>query len=314
MDRGHRSQPELVRGEVDLAALRKVRDRLATSSPANTRLALDGDWRHFEAWCSTARRRALPASAETAELYAVHCAEKLGHRTGTIERRLWAVARIHKGAGHPSPLRDRVRAVLSGLARERGREQRAKAAITVAELRKMVATLSGRTFAGARDRALLLVGFSTGLRSAELAALDVSDVRVLKRGAEVRVGRGKSDQEGRGRTIGVVRGSGSLDAVGALECWLRRRGRAPGPLFGVSAKWVWCVVKAGAAAAGLDPRRYGAHSLRAGMITALDEAGVSLPAIMARSGHRSFDVVARYVRRRDAFTADPLARRTGTAR
>jgi len=178
----------------------------------------------------------------------------------------------------------------------------------------MVATLDGRTFAGARDRAILLVGFSIGVRSAELAALRLEDVRIVKRGAEVRIGRGKSDQEGRGRVIGVMRGKGALDAVGVLESWLRRRGSAPGSLFDISPKWVWCVVKAAAAAAGLDAKRYGSHSLRAGMITALDEAGVSLPSIMARSGHRSFDVVSRYVRRRDAFVADPLAKRTGTHR
>lgn len=259
-------------------------------------------------------RKALPASSETVELYAVHCAADLKHRTGTIERRLWSVARVHRDAGLPSPLRESVRAVMGGLARELGREQRGKAAITIAELRKMVATLDPRSFSGARDRALLLVGFSIGVRASELAALDVADVRVLKRGAEVRVGRGKSDQEGRGRVIGIVRSSGSLDAVGAIEGWLRKRGRAPGPLFDISSRWVWVVVKAAAKAAGLDAKRYGSHSLRAGMITALDQAGISLPAIMARSGHRSYDVVSRYVRRRNAFTTDPLARRAGSSR
>jgi integrase len=324
MDRSHRSEPAPPAGDaeqlalfdlgVDMAALRKLRDRLTASSPENTRLALDGDWRHFLEWCVSAGRRPLPATSETVELYAVHCATELQHRTGTIERRLWAIQRVHKGAGHPSPVRDSVREVMSGLARERGRAQRPKAAITVPELRRMVATLDGRTFAGARDRAILLVGFSVGVRSAELAALRLQDVRILKRGAEVQVGRGKNDQEGRGRVIGVMRGSGALGAVGALENWIRRRGAAPGPLFDVSPKWIWCVVKAAAKAAGLDARRYGSHSLRAGMITALDEAGHSLPSIMARSGHRSFDVVSRYVRRRDAFVADPLAKRTGTHR
>jgi integrase len=307
-------QLALFDGGVDMAALRKLRDLVTESSPVNTQKALQCDWRHFREWCLAAGRHSLPASSETVELYAVHCAKELQHRIGTIERHLWAVSRMHKDAGHPTPLRQSVREVMRGLARQRGRQQRSKAAITVPELRKMVATLDGRTYIGARDRALLLVGFSTGVRSAELAALQLSDVQLSNRGAEIRVSRGKADQEGRGRTIGVIRSKGLLDAVGALEHWLSKRGSHPGPLFDVCSVWVWCVVKDAAKAAGLDPKRFGSHSLRAGMITALDEAGVSLPAIMARSGHKSYEMVARYVRRRDAFVTDPLVIRKASAR
>ena len=103
-----------------------------------------------------------------------------------------------------------------------------------------------------------------------------------------------------------------LDPVGAVRAWIRERGREAGWLFQVGDAEIYKIVLERAAAAGLDARRYGAHSLRAGMITALDAAGVSTAAIMSRSGHRSIATMARYVRPADSFALDPLAgRRAG---
>jgi integrase len=329
-DRSHRSEPARPSGdreqleqlslfptEVDMGALRKLRDRATLSVPLNTLKGLETDWRMFEEWCESAGRRALPASSETVELFAVHCVSKAGLRVATVTHRLWAIARTHKVAGHASPIRDSVRAVMAGLSREHGSSQRQKSAVTLDELRAMVATLDRFKRGGVRDRALLLVGFSTGLRSADLVALRDEDLRITELAAEVRVRREKTDQAGRGRVLGMVRGPGPLDAVAALENWIRIRGKHEGLLFGVQVKWVWSVVKRTAKAAGLDPAQFGSHSLRAGMITALDDCGVSIPVIMARSGHKSYDMVARYVRRRDALTLDPLnsvARKSGSGR
>jgi len=323
-DRGHRSLPPTSAGvgeaqhtqltlfelEGDVSKLKKLRSDLTVApGAANTRQALAGDWGVFERWCSDVGRQSLPAKEETVELFAVHCASELGHGVPTIERRLWSIGRTHRESGYESPCGPGVRAVVSGLARKKGRVQRGKAALTVSELRKMVGTLDGRSYAGSRDQAILLTGFSTGMRSAELAELMLSDVFVRRSGVEIFLRKSKTDQEGYGRQIGMRRGGGQLDPVAALERWIRRRSRGPGTLFGVSSRWILHVVKTAAEAAGLDPALYGAHSLRAGMITELDRQGVSLPAIMLRSGHRSFEVASRYVRTRDAYASDPLAGR-----
>jgi integrase len=77
----------------------------------------------------------------------------------------------------------------------------------------------------------------------------------------------------------------------------------------VSADWIRDIVRAGVASIGLDPDQYAGHSLRAGMITEMDSQGVSLAAIMQRSGHRSYQVAARYVRHADPYAHDPLAKR-----
>ena len=95
----------------------------------------------------------------------------------------------------------------------------------------------------------------------------------------------------------------------ALERWLCERGTWPGPLFSrlgpggrvlrapLGASWVWHVVKDAAAAAGLDASRFGAHSLRAGLVTAAHERGRSDVAIMQTTGHRRVETMAGYVRK-----------------
>jgi integrase len=152
-------------------------------------------------------------------------------------------------------------------------------------------------------------------------ALDLEDVRIVERGLIVSVGRSrreKNDQDGNGRKLAVFPGSRRESCpVRALGDWLEHRGRVRGPLFtrvGVpglvrlQSQAVWHSVKHEAAAAGLDAREFGAHSLRAGMVTILAENGESDSGIMQRSGHKSVSMVATYRRHADLFWRNPLAK------
>ena len=56
----------------------------------------------------------------------------------------------------------------------------------------------------------------------------------------------------------------------------------------------------------LDAKRYSAHSLRSGMITAAAHNGASLASIMDRSGHTCVQTTMGYVRRCKLFDSDPL--------
>ena len=105
--------------------------------------------------------------------------------------------------------------------------------------------------------------------------------------------------------------------VRALREWLYLRGRTPGPLFPggansatsrLSGRSIGIAVKRGLRLVGIDPTNYGAHSLRAGMITAAALDGMPESLIMQRSGHRSLQTLAKYVRTASVFAVDVLRR------
>jgi integrase len=56
------------------------------------------------------------------------------------------------------------------------------------------------------------------------------------------------------------------------------------------------VVKKLTERAGLDPAKFAGHSLRAGHATAAAIAGASERSIMRQTGHRSVQMVRRYIR------------------
>jgi len=283
-----------------------------------TQLAYEHCWRDFTAWCAAAGRAAPPASADTVELYLTDLAARC--KLSTLQQRAAAIAYTHKAAGLANPVGPGARELLRAMAREKGSCQERKAALTVDELRRMCAKL-GRRPQDARDRAVLLLGFASGMRRSELAALELADVAFLSKGVRVRIRRAKNDQMGAGREIGIFRGRrASTCPVRALERYLRVRGRWAGPLFvaadsagrltreSIRGEVVGHMVQRCVELIGLDPARYGGHSLRAGMITAAAEAGTPEVLIAQRSGHRSLAVLSRYVRPANIFAFNPLAR------
>lgn len=275
---------------------------------AATTLALASDWRHFSDWCKLAGRDPHTADTELVELYLTHCAKT--HKHATLNRKCWAIAQTFKRRGLASPVVASTRDLVSAIAREHGSASTPKLPLSVRELRMLVEHLDCRTARGCRDRAILVLGFSTGLRRSELAGLQLADVRFVSKGLLVTVPRSKTDQLGAGQNIGCMQGKRpELCPVHTTKTWLAHRGLAAGSLFHVGGAAIADVVQQAAAAAGLDASKYGAHSLRSGMMTALDGAGVTLPSIMARSRHKTVAVAAAYIRHNDAFRGDPLARR-----
>ena len=304
---------------VDVAELeRRAGELLIAGQSARATVRTYGAaWRSFEGWCRRAGRCSLPATPETLRLYVADVGARL--KCGSVQTYTWGITERHKAAGYPSPIDESVRQVLAGLARTKGSSETSKAAVTPEQLRAMVATLDCKTMQGARDAAILLLGFATGLRRANLASLDLADVKWVEgRGVLVHVRREKNDQAGKGRRIAVHYGSrAGTCPVRALERWLNHRGRAAGALFTrvdragggrIAAQSIASVVQDAAAAIGLDRSEYGAHSLRAGMVTAMSAHGAADSAIMARTGHRSAAMVRRYIRHRDLFAVNPLAK------
>ena len=299
----------------------RARDYIKESRAANTRRAYAADWRDFRAWCVLHGRPSLPASPETVALYLSDLAERC--KTSTLQRRLAAISQAHQAAGqhaHEVPTKHAtVRAVMSGIRRTKGTAQRGKAAAVTAVVRAMVEGAPDRLL-GQRDRALLLLGFSGAFRRSELVALDVEDLEFTGDGLVVTQRRGKTDQEGEGRKIGIPFG-GNPDTcpVRAVREWLDAAAIMAGPVFRsvnrhgqvqsgrLSDKAVAIVVKRHAPAAGLDPARYAGHSLRAGLATAAAAAGVSERSIMNQTGHRSVPMVRKYIRDGQLFRDNAAA-------
>jgi len=320
-----RTEPEQLRlfeGGIDLAELRRERAELAARKRArSTVIAYASGWRDFVAWCLSAGRSSLPASADSVSLYVVDLARR-GRLPATIAQRLAAIASAHLAAGQASPtVHPDVREVVAGVRRKLGTAPRhAKAALTVEELRAMVKALPAGA-RGARDRCILLLGFASALRRSELSALDLADLRVERGGLVICLRRSKTDQSGAGRELGIPRGLRRFTCpVRAYEAWLVERGHAPGPVFvqcdlntgalsrrRLSGRGVAEALKSAARRAGLDASRYGGHSLRAGCVTAADGGGASTGSIMARTGHKSVEMVQRYVRHSSLFDVDALA-------
>ena len=256
----------------------------------------------------------MPADEGTIRTYLARLGTE-GLRHSSIARAYAAIRAVHVDAGHPLPTLASVTNALHNLGRQLGTAPRGKAPM-MADALKRIARASGESMLDVRDRALLLVGFAAALRRSELVALDVADVRFTDDGLEVAIRRSKTDQLGQGRLVGVPHGSKAACPVRALRAWLDRAGIVEGPIFRpvdrggrigaerLRDQAVARAVQRAAEQAGLDPADFGAHSLRAGLATSAAKAGKGLDVIMATTGHRRSERVARgYIRHGSLFDA-----------
>jgi integrase len=241
---------------------------------------------------------------------AAYIAECAGHlKPGSIQRRLNAIAEAHKAAGVESPTHAAiVRNTLKGIRRTLGTAPAQKAAALTNDIRAMVDAADDGLI-GARDRALILLGFAGAFRRSELVGLEVEDCAFGKDGLTVTLRRSKTDQTGEGRKIGIPYGANpDTCPVRNLQEWISQAGISTGPLFRsinrhgqvqagrLSGIDVARVVKKLAERAGLDASKYAGHSLRAGHATSAAIAGASERSIMRQTGHRSVQMVRRYIR------------------
>jgi site-specific recombinase XerD len=276
-----------------------------------TRKAYTSDFAIFRAWAAAREASPMPAAPETIAAFLASQAAS-GVRASTLGRRVAAIRYAHKLAGHPLPTDDeRVRATMRGVRRSLGTATTKKAPATADRLIAMAATGTGR-LADLRDRAILLLGFAGAFRRSELVALDVADMAETKDGLLVTIRQSKTDQEGRGATVAVVRGRIACP-VAALQEWLAAAAITEGPIFRpvtksgkarpvrLTDRSVATIVKARAARLGFDPMSFGGHSLRAGFLTSAAARGASIFKMMDVSRHRSVDTLRGYVRDTELF-------------
>jgi len=290
----------------------QVREYIRASKAENTLRGYQSDWRGFCSWCEGRNVCPLPAAAEAVAAYIAECAGHL--KPGSIQRRLNAIAEAHKAAGLDSPTHTGiVRNTMKGIRRTMGTAPTQKAAALTDDIRAMIdATDAGAI--GLRDRALILLGFAGAFRRSELVGLDAEDCAFSKDGLTIALRRSKTDQEGAGRRVGIPYGSNPATCpVRTIQAWIEAAAVSSGPLFRsinrhghlkpgrLSGIDVARVVKKLADRAGLDSAKYAGHSLRAGHATAAAIAGASERSIMNQTGHRSVQMVRRYIRQGSLF-------------
>lgn len=293
-----------------------------------TRRAYRSAWKHFTAWCEALGRSPLPADPDTLAMYVVRRADD-GLAVSSLRVALAAIRTAHLLAGLSLDLRHpRLAMVLEGITRSKGVRARRQAAPAVpGVLRLMLATRPrADTPLGARDRAMLLLGFGAALRRSELVGLAIDDAEPRPgRGVMLSVRRSKTDQHGAGQQVAVWANPDEpgFCPAAALDAWLAFRRQAADladaasdgerPLFcgltkagrltgaKLSDKAVVRLVKQAAAEAGLDPAQYAGHSLRAGLATAAGDEGAGLAELMRQTRHRSTEVALGYLRPADLW-------------
>lgn len=287
----------------------------------STRRSYRSQWAGFVAWCERIGVSPLPATPEVVANWIAERATS-GKKVATIALGLAAITEAHRMRGYESPRSSSVvRLVWRGVRRSAGVAATEKAPITPTEVRRFVRDAPA-DLRGLRDRAIILLGLATASRRSELVALDVQDLVFVENGLEVRVRRAKTDQEGRGLTKVVCFGSDpSTCPVRTTKRWLTAASITSGPVFRsvkanvvgierLDARVVARVTKRAASMCGLDPTRYGGHSLRAGFVSTALKGGASEKDVMAQTGHASAEMVLRYARRLSLWES-PAASRLG---
>lgn len=288
-------------------SLEQVREYIRASKAENTLRGYQSDWKEFCAWCEGHGVCPLPAMPETVAAYIAEGAGRL--KVGSVQRRLNAITEAHKAIGIDSPTHSSIVAnTMKGIRRTKGTAPLQKAPTLTDDIRAMVESTDGGLI-GARDRALILLGFAGAFRRSEVVGLDNEDCNFGKDGLTVTLRRSKIDQQGQGRKIGIPYGSNPETCpVRTIQAWLEQAGLNAGPLFRsinrhgqvqscrLAPAEVARIVKKLIRRAGLDPRKYAGHSLRAGHATSAAIAGASERSIMNQTGHRSVQMVRRYIR------------------
>lgn len=307
-------------------------DYVEAARAANTLRGYRSDWAEFTTWCAghtnSSNLSSLPAAPAAVTGYLADLA-RAGAKVGTMSRRLSAIRFVHQLHNHPDPTGNaRVVAVWEGIRRTHGAPPEQAVPLMPPELFDVLdacpTTKTWRTrgraaepdLAGARDRALLLVGFVAALRRSELAALTVDQMAEHPNGLVLTLPRSKTNQTGEQVELVVLPRAGHPDRcpVTALQRWRDLAEVADGPLLRpvgksntalprpLNPESVNTLVRNAVARAGYDPARYSAHSLRAGFVTYAHLRGASDRAIAHQTRHRSLATLGGYVRIQQAWT------------
>ena len=279
---------------------------LKNSKANNTLRAYQSDFRDFSAFCSKNGFSSIPTQAKVIALYITHLSKSA--KFSTLKRRIASISVIHKLKGHYLDTKHPIiMENLHGIKRTLGSRQKAKKPILINDLKLIIKVIDKEKI---RDKALILLGFAGGFRRSELVNIDYEDVEFVKEGVKILIKRSKTDQSGEG-TVKAIPYFDNQEycPVINLKNYIEHKkslNNTDGKVFEISDKSVALIIKKYADKAGLDPSKYAGHSLRSGFATTAAEFGAEERNIMAMTGHKTTQMVRRYIQEANLFKNNAL--------
>ena len=295
---------------------------LQSSKSNNTIRAYKSDFNDFEIFCAQNGFKSLPSDPKIVSLYLTHLSTK-DAKISTLKRRLVSIGVIHKLKGHyldtkhPTIIEN-----ILGIKRRKGSIQKAKKPILISSLKLIIDSIdqqNNQEIKKFRDRSIILIGFSGGFRRNEIVSLDYDDLDFVPEGLKINIKRSKTDQFGEGFTKALPYfDSSQYCPVVSLKNWLDMSKITSGPVFRrfvkgsklsenrLTDQTVAILIKEYLNLAGIDNKNYSGHSLRSGFATSAAESGVEERNIMAMTGHKSTEMVRRYIKEANLFKNNAL--------
>jgi len=278
---------------------------LKNSKANNTLRAYQSDYRDFSTFCAKNGLSSMPTQPKIIALYITHLSKT--SKFSTLKRRIASISVLHKLKGHYLDTKHPIiMENLHGIKRSLGSRQKAKKPILINELKLIIEAIDKEKN---RDKALILIGFAGGFRRSELVNIDYDDVEFVTEGVKILIKRSKTDQSGEGSVKAIPYFENKeFCPVIALKDYVNEKfsGKNKGKVFEISDKSVALIIKKYAEKAGLDASRYAGHSLRSGFATTAAEFGAEERNIMAMTGHKTTQMVRRYIQEANLFKNNAL--------
>ena len=282
---------------------------LRNSKSANTLRAYQSDYNDFSLFCSKNGFQAMPTQPKILALYLTHLSSY--SKYSTLKRRLASISILHKAKGHYIDTKHPIiMENLMGIKRTNGSNQKGKKPLLISDLKVLIQAIhqsKEKDLRKTRDKALVLIGFSGGFRRSEVVDIEYEDIEFVNEGVKIFVKRSKTDQSGEGMTKAIPYfDNKDFCPVKSLKNWIEVLGLKKGKIFNISDKSVALIIKKYANYAGLDGHKYAGHSLRSGFATSTAESGAEERNIMAMTGHKSTEMVRRYIKDANLFKNNAL--------
>ena len=306
----------------DIKALHEeTLNNLKTSKANNTLRAYRSDYKDFVAFCAKHGFKSMPTDPKIVSLYLTHLSKT--SKISTLRRRLVSIGVVHKLKGHYLDTKHPVIIEnLMGIKRLKGSKQTGKKPILISHLKQIINVINEQDIeeiVKLRNKTLILVGFGGGFRRNELISIDHEDLEFVNEGVKITLKRSKTDQFGEGMIKGLPYFSNETYCpVMNLKDWLKISKIKTGPIFKRFAKGsvltnnrltdqsVVLIIKDCLKLAGIENNNFSGHSLRSGFATVAAESGADERSIMAMTGHKTSQMVRRYIREANIFKNNAL--------